>query len=103
MQKQPMKRLALLWSLPLAALSLAACTQFPDLDRTQTAALEAADYPALVPMEPLLARAAAPGADPVQTETTLTARVAGLRGRANAMRGSVLSGVEKQRLEQGLR
>ena len=103
MQKRCMKCPALFWSLPLAVLSLTACTQFPDLDHTQTAELDAADYPALVPMEPLLASAATPGPDPAQAEDTLNTRLAGLRNRANTMRGSVLTGAEKQRLEAGLR
>lgn len=85
------------------ALTLSACTQFPDLEATQTDTLENADYPTLVPLEPLLARAAAPGPDPVQTQADLSARLAGLRSRANAMRGAVLTGPEKQRLQQGLR
>ncbi|MGC1506571.1 MAG: hypothetical protein WA782_20840 [Sulfitobacter sp.] len=90
-------------SLCLIAATVTGCTQFPELDHTQTAALEAADYPALVPIEPLLARATAPGPDPVETENNLNNRLAGLRARANAMRGAVLSDPEKRRLESGLR
>ncbi|KHA52901.1 hypothetical protein [Sulfitobacter geojensis] len=87
----------------LTAALLTGCTQFPELDRTQSATLEAADYPALVPIEPLLARAAATTTDPVQTEGNLNSRLAGLRARANAMRGAVLSDAEKRRLESGRR
>lgn len=97
---RPVFRLLLL---SVLAVPLAACTQFPELEHTQTAALDAAEYPALVPIEPILAQNAQPGPDPVQTEATLTARLAGLRARAAGMRGTVLSGAEKQRLEQGLR
>lgn len=84
-------------------LTLGACTQFPDLDHTQTEQLTRADYPDLVPIEPILARAAGPKPDPLAEEAALTARLAALRARADRMRGSVLSGAEKQRLENGLR
>jgi hypothetical protein len=87
----------------MTAAVLTGCTQFPELDHTQSATLEAAEYPALVPIEPLLARATATGTDPVQTENNLNSRLAGLRARANAMRGAVLSDAEKRRLETGLR
>jgi hypothetical protein len=97
-----MKWRASFCSLSLALLALSACTQFPALDRTITPALENADYPALVPLDPLLASATVGRVDTVQTEAALNARVARLRARAARLRGSVLSGREKQRLEQGL-
>lgn len=81
----------------------AACTQFPALDSRATPELLAADYPALVPIDPLLATATAGQIDTVKTETALTGRVAGLQARAARLRGSVLSRAEKQRLAQGLR
>lgn len=79
------------------------CTQFPELDSTQTAELDAAAYPDLVPIEPILARAEAPGADPVAEEENVQRRLGGLRARADRLRGSVLSADEKRRLEEGLR
>lgn len=82
---------------------LAGCTQFPELDQTQTAELEAADYPDLVPIEPILARVDAPGPDPAAEEASLESRLARLRSRADRLRGTVLTGKEKRRLEQGLR
>ncbi|UWR27451.1 hypothetical protein K3757_05805 [Sulfitobacter sp. S223] len=81
---------------------LGACTQFPALDRTITPALEAADYPTLVPMGPVLASAEATGVEPVQATATMNARVAALKARAARLRGSVLSGAERQRLAKGL-
>tara|TARA_R110002049_G_scaffold23781_7_gene84834 strand:- start:50836 stop:51141 length:306 start_codon:yes stop_codon:yes gene_type:complete len=83
--------------------SLTACTQFPALDATITPELEAADYPALVPLDPLLAQAEAGRIDPVQTEAALSARVARLRARAARLRGSVITGAERVRLTEGLR
>lgn len=93
-------RLCRLFCLPLI---LAACTQFPELDRTQTPELKAAPYPDLIPLEPLLARARMPGADPARTEASLDSRLAGLRARADRMRGTVLTPAEKRRLQTGLR
>lgn len=87
----------------VAVLALGACTQFPELDDTISPELERADFPALVPVEPLLATAAAGRVDPVQTEAALLGRLSRLRARAARLRGSVLSGRERQRLSEGLR
>ncbi|MCX7559276.1 hypothetical protein OS190_06815 [Sulfitobacter sp. F26204] len=86
----------------LLALPPAGCTQFPELEHTQNGPVAQAEYPALVPLDPLLARAATPGADPAGEQAELFRRIAGLRQRADMMRGSVLTGPEKQRLQQGL-
>ena len=86
-----------------AILALGACTQFPQLDSTITPDLERAEFPALVPVEPLLATATAGRVDPVQTETALLGRLSRLRARAASLRGSVLSGRERQRLREGFR
>ena len=91
---------------PLIALvvtaGLAACTQFPDLDRTISPELAGADYPALVPLAPVLASATSGQVDTRQTRKQLEARVARLRVRAARLRGSVLTEREKQRLDEGL-
>lgn len=93
----------ILLPLCLAALTLlAACTQFPALDSRATPELLASDYPALVPVDPLLAEAEAGQVNIPQTENGLTSRVERLQARAARLRGSVLSGSEKQRLSQGL-
>jgi len=86
------------------ALSLlaAGCTQFPQLDQTITPQMEAAPFPKLVPVDPLLANIRTSGVDPVQTQNALQARVARLRARAARLRGSVLTGPERQRLARGL-
>lgn len=86
----------------LAACCLAACTQFPELDRTISPEMAASDYPALVPLEPVLAQATAGRVDAKATQAQLEARVARLRSRAARMRGSILSGRERQRLAEGL-
>lgn len=101
-QNNAMKRAVVLCSLPLAILLLVGCTQFPELDHTVTKETNDARYPALVPIEPLIAQSRSTDVDPVETEASLQARLASLRARANRLRGSVLSGREKQRLEAGL-
>tara|TARA_R110002094_G_scaffold1589_3_gene6922 strand:+ start:1942 stop:2238 length:297 start_codon:yes stop_codon:yes gene_type:complete len=90
----------LLWFVPV--LALIGCTQFPDLDGTVRPEVKDTPYPELVPLEPILAAADTISIDPDQTEATLTRRLSGLRTRANAMRGAVISGPEKKRLEEGL-
>ena len=93
----------ILLPLCLAALTLpAACTQFPALDSPATPELLASDYPAIGPVDPLLAKAEAGQVNIPQTENGLTSRVERLQARAARLRGSVLSGSEKQRLSQGL-
>lgn len=83
-------------------LLMGACTQFPALDKTVTPALENAEYPALVPLGPVLASASQTGVAPDQATAAIDARVAALRARAARLRGSVLTGAERQRLSQGL-
>ena len=85
----------------LALSVLGACTDFPALDRTITPQMEAAAYPALVPIEPLLAQATAGRVDAARTEASLNARLARLRNRAAALRGPLLSTSERQRLTRG--
>lgn len=94
------RRVSSLW--PILVLALSACTQFPTLDRTITPDLAEAEYPALVPLDPLLAQATAGRVDAQATQAQLAARVARLRTRAARLRGSVLSGRERQRLREGL-
>ena len=80
----------------------AGCTEFPQLDRTITPEMERADYPDLVPLAPLLASATGGRVNQAAAEAELTARVARLRARAARLQESVLTGRERQRLEQGL-
>jgi hypothetical protein len=75
---RPLSTIALLLGVSL----LAGCTQFPELDRTITPELEAAPYPDLVPIDPLLAKATAGRIDPARTEAALTGRAANLEARA---------------------
>ncbi len=87
----------------LACLTLTgACTQFPQLDRTVTPELANSHYPALVPLGPVLAAANTSNVEPVQASGAIDARVSALKARAARLRGSVLSGAERQRLANGL-
>jgi hypothetical protein len=81
-------------------LTLGACTQFPDLDGTVAPDLAGADFPALVPLGPLLASAVPTGAaDTAQTTQDLQSRIAALRARAQALqRRPVLDDGSQSRL-----
>ena len=72
--------------LPLLALAaLIGCTQFPELDNLVDPAIEASEFPALVPLEPLLSN----GIDTVitpETQAALEARAARLKARAARLR-----------------
>lgn len=97
-----MKRMLFLTALCGTLTLSGACTQFPDLDRTLTPELQASDYPALVPLAPVLASAQATGVEPERATARIDGRVAALKARAERLRGSVLTGRERQRLERGL-
>jgi len=88
----------LLRCLPFA---LAACTQFPDLDGATSALAEAAEYPALVPLDPLLRQRVPPAAD-VAAPQNLSARAEALRARAARLRGRpVIDGNTRARMARG--
>lgn len=97
-----MMRPSLLLAPAALALSLAGCTQFPELEGTVAPEVQKASYPDLVPLEPILANLEPGGTDPAATSAGIEGRLGALRARANAMRGAVLSGGEKKRLEDGV-
>lgn len=70
---------------PLVA--LLGCTQFPALDNIVDPALGNADYPVLVPLEPLLANQNSNAITP-QTQAELEARAARLKARAARLRAT---------------
>lgn len=80
-------------------LALGACTQFPDLDSTIPPGAERADFPALVPLDPLLAQNIASAEDNDAISASLEARVAALRARARSLQtGSIVDPATRQRL-----
>ncbi|KEJ89269.1 hypothetical protein [Sulfitobacter donghicola] len=97
---KPVKFSFALWA---SVALLGACTQFPALDHTISPELANADYPELVPLQPVLAAAQNSRVEPVQAGAAIDGRVAALKARAARLRGSVLTGAERQRLAKGLR
>ncbi|MEJ6389297.1 hypothetical protein [Gymnodinialimonas ulvae] len=78
-------------TLLLCLLPMACAPSFPDLDDRLTAQSQAADYPRLVPLEPLLASAEAPAPRAAATEgASLEARLANLQRRADWLRNMPL-------------
>ncbi len=94
------KSWAMRWHFGLFLVCLTGCTQFPELDAHLSPEVEAADYPALVPLEPLLAARSAPPDRGTEIATSVQGRVSALQARANRLRGPVLSGSERARLRQ---
>lgn len=84
-----------------ASVSATACARFPELDARTADIDPQTPYPALVPLDPLLARVAD---DQIteDTEASIEARVAGLRARANAMRGDVIDDETRTRMSEGV-
>lgn len=83
----------------LSGIALAACTQFPELDQSVSAEARNGAFPALVPVEVLLADAPQQQASDTTT-TSLEARAAALRSRAARLKGTVLNSSARERLEQ---
>jgi hypothetical protein len=71
-----------------AASGLAACTQFPELEGSISAAARQAPYPTLLPNA--LLGAVQPVADAPDIAETLTARAANLRARGDILRGAAI-------------
>lgn len=85
----------------ILTVALAACTQFPDLDRATSAAAQDADYPALVPIAPLLTRRVGPA--PERIQQNIEGRAAALRARAARLRGApVIDSATRRRMRAGL-
>lgn len=88
----------------LTCLALAACDQAPDLGIDVSPALAGADYPALVPLDPLLATRTPVNDTTDATTRSLQARVAALQSRARTLRArSVVDPATRARLRNGLR
>lgn len=81
-------------------LSVVGCVQFPEIDDATGQAAKEADYPDLIPFDTLLTSTEAPQTEAADTQAQLEARVSGLQARAAGLRGSVLSGQERNRLEE---
>ncbi|MEO0391219.1 MAG: hypothetical protein AAF218_09810 [Pseudomonadota bacterium] len=86
----------------LLPMALMACTQFPDLDAAVTDASRNADYPALIPIEPVLAQVPTQRVEPSVLQQTQDSRVAALKARADRLRRTpVIDGATRRRMAQG--
>lgn len=84
------------------AMSAVACTQFPALDGTVPASAEAAAFPALVPLEPLLANIDATSTDTQATTGAINSRVSRLKSRAERLRRGVVDSQTRSRMTTGV-
>lgn len=86
------------WVMIFLVGALPACTDFPEVDAALQAEGTTGDFPTLLPMDTLLARA---DGVTVTTEisTNVADRLAALRRKADRLRGPVLSRNERRRLE----
>jgi len=85
-----------------AALLIAGCASFPELDAAISPEARQAGYPTLVPVGGVLARRDAARIAP-ETEAALLARAANLRARARLLRGVVVEEETRLRLAARLR
>lgn len=84
--------------LPVLALVVSGCADAPDLGLAQPTQV-ARDYPALIPLDTLLAQAPTNQSQitPASISTT-NDRIANLRARANRLRGPVVDAATKSRM-----
>ena len=87
--------------LAFAALSLAGCSTFPQLDEALDPDLKDDPYPRLVPAESLRAQAPTPDLT-VEDRADIDARVATLRARADTLRGAVIDPDTRARMARGV-
>ena len=97
----PGRRLAVIAVL-LLALSVAGCTDFPDMTGRLSEADQAGGYPALVPAERLLEGTQDVAIAP-DTQTSLEDRVTALGRRAEALRATELDNQTRDRMQSGVR
>ncbi|MCV3271203.1 hypothetical protein [Roseobacter sinensis] len=88
----------------LAALCLplifcAACVQFPEVDDATDQTARDADYPDLIPLDGVPPPSTEAQTERDETQAALEARVSGLQARAAGLRGAVLSGDDRSRLD----
>ncbi|SFE65688.1 hypothetical protein SAMN04515678_11340 [Roseivivax sediminis] len=79
---------------------LAGCATFPEVEAVESADVDTADYPRLVNIDTLIARTA-PRATP-DLRAGVEARAAGLRARADALRGPIIDDATRARMDAGV-
>ncbi|WP_137703084.1 hypothetical protein [Marimonas lutisalis] len=81
--------------------TLAGCSEFPELDDAVSPEMDQADYPALVPVEPLIA--AAQGAQITEeTGASVLGRVAALKAKAAGLSGTIVDEASRKRMQIGV-
>jgi len=88
-------------SFAIAAILLAGCSDFPELDAAITPAARKADYPTLVPIDQLLASAQVVQITD-ETATNLQGRISRLKSRAARLRGPVIDSTTRARLRAAI-
>lgn len=88
-------------ALAIVLCGLAACTEFPDLGSVVAPGLGSADYPKLVPVEPLLAQAQEVQITP-DSMAGIEGRIARLKARAARLRGRVVDSGTRARMQSGV-
>lgn len=73
-------------ALVFLAASLAGCVQFPEIDDATNQVARDAEYPTLIPLDPVLENITAAQLDTSDTQEQLESRAAGLNARAAALR-----------------
>lgn len=86
----------------VAATALAACSQFPALEKDAALGAGDAPYPDLVPAETLRAQVGDAKITP-ESRSALEARIDRLRSRAARLKGTVVDGGTRARMSQGVR
>lgn len=90
---------------PLVAIlmvTLAACTQVPELNERVAPDLRDAPYPPLIPLEAALAWPVAPAGTAEQLEQSLAGRRDGLKARARALQVPVVDPEARARMDGGV-
>lgn len=87
----------------IAMVGLGACAAFPQIDGTIDEASKAADFPTLLPLDPLLALANDATTQITTANTAdFDASIATLRGRAARLRGPVIDAATLTRMRRGV-
>jgi len=82
-------------------IGLAACAEIPALEDRIDATARNAPYPTLINIDPLLAQAGQTASGTAITQD-MTARIAALRARANALRGPIIPASLRNRMARGV-
>lgn len=93
-------RFALFLTIPLVAVLLAGCSDHPGMGGGMSPRVQAADYPTLLPLSPLLSSIPATGED--FGIGTLAARASALRARAARLRRTVVDPATRARMQGAL-